>query len=491
MKKRILIGILCLFVAHLTVGFTFAAEKKENKVRNAVVKIHTVSSDPDYFSPWKQSDPAGFSGSGAIIKGERILTNAHVVSNQKYIQVQPYGSPQRYNAEVQYVSHESDLAILTVDDKDFFTDRAPLKIGGLPETLQEVLVYGYPTGGDSLSITKGILSRIVYDMYVHSDHYFISGQIDAAINPGNSGGPVIVDGKIVGVVMQGLNGSDIENIGYTIPSPVINHFLTDIEDGVYNGFPEPGFISQSMDNSGMRRQHMMGDDDTGVLITHVFWNSKAKDVLQKGDVVLEIDGHDVANDQTIELRDNERIFYMHYSDMHQLGEEIKFKILRDGVVKDVKYELHQTSNDLSLVPGMLYDESPKYFIFGGVVFSTLTENLICEWSNCNGPAYLLSQRAKYHTEERQEVIVVLQVLPSEVNRGYHNTMVWVIDKVNGEKFKDFEEFYSLVANSVEPFVVFEDDTGGQMVIDREMAEQNHAEILETYNVKTDRSAGFE
>ena len=45
---------------------------------------------------------------------------------------------------------------------------------------------GYPQGGDSLSITKGIVSRVVMTRYAHSSNKLLGIQIDAAINPGNS-----------------------------------------------------------------------------------------------------------------------------------------------------------------------------------------------------------------------------------------------------------------------------------------------------------------
>ena len=238
MRKILLIQILLIIVVMFIKGPCFAKQREGSDVRKAMVQIHTVSSEPSYYSPWKLGDPENSTGSGCVIRGERILTNAHVVSNQKFIQVQQYGDSKRYNARILYVSHEADLALLTVEDKSFFSYIDPLDLGTLPETLQEVMVYGFPTGGDALSITKGIFSRIVYQTYTHSSLSFIAGQVDAALNPGNSGGPVIVDNKIVGVVMQALKSEDTENIGYIIPTPVIKHFLKDIEDGSYNGFAE-------------------------------------------------------------------------------------------------------------------------------------------------------------------------------------------------------------------------------------------------------------
>ncbi len=65
------------------------------------------------------------------------------------------------------------------------------------------MVYGYPEGGTSLSITKGIVSRIEFVPY----NAPVSGlriQIDAAINPGNSGGPAVVGDHMIGLAFSHL-----------------------------------------------------------------------------------------------------------------------------------------------------------------------------------------------------------------------------------------------------------------------------------------------
>lgn len=66
-------------------------------------------------------------------------------------------------------------------------------------------------GGDNISITKGVVSRIELTQYVHGASQLMAIQIDAAINPGNSGGPAIMGNKVAGVAFQNLSGA--ENIG--------------------------------------------------------------------------------------------------------------------------------------------------------------------------------------------------------------------------------------------------------------------------------------
>lgn len=486
--KITILLILChLLIVDSVLAISNLGNNRNTDIRNSIVKIYTVASEPRYYSPWILDNPTNSTGSGCIISEKRILTNAHVISNQKFIEVQLYGHAERYNAKVSFVSHEADLAILTVEDTSFFTDIEPIELGLLPETLQEVLVYGFPTGGDSLSITKGILSRVEYQEYVHSNYQFLAGQIDAAINPGNSGGPVIVDNKVVGVAMQKINSEDIDNIGYMIPAPIIKHFLTDVEDGRYDGFPEIGFLTQNMENPGMKEKFGMTNGETGVLVNHVYWNSAALGKVEMNDVILSIDGHHIADNGTIEFRPGERTLYTYYSDLHQIGDTINLKILRNGEMKHISYPLNQTGADISLVASKQYDSYPRYFIFAGIVFSPLTENLLCAWEDCDAPDELNVIKNKKPSKSRQEVVVAVQVLPDDINKGYHDSGVWVVNEVNGLGFKDFNEFHRLVVTSNDQFIVFRADDETQVVIDRKKAEERHEKILQTYNIKQDSS----
>jgi S1-C subfamily serine protease len=82
------------------------------------------------------------SGSGAVIAGGRVLTNAHVVANQTYVQVQRQGDPTKYPAQVVLVGHECDLALLKVEDPKFHQGVTPLPIGALPKVRDKVAAYG-------------------------------------------------------------------------------------------------------------------------------------------------------------------------------------------------------------------------------------------------------------------------------------------------------------------------------------------------------------
>jgi len=186
----------------------------QGELEKSVVLIRCVKQGFDYVTPWKQKSMTQGVGSGFIIAGSRILTNAHNVSNWKYIELRKQNVARRYPARVAFVGHDCDLALLTVDDQTFFDDTIPLEFADIPKVNSTVSTYGFPLGGNRISVTEGVVSRIESDTYVHTgaDSHLVI-QTDAAINPGNSGGPVIQNGKVVGVAFQGLQMA--ENIGFS------------------------------------------------------------------------------------------------------------------------------------------------------------------------------------------------------------------------------------------------------------------------------------
>jgi S1-C subfamily serine protease len=135
-------------------------------IENSVVKVFSTMRYPDPFKPWTKQAPAEASGSGVVIEGKRILTNAHVVLYASQVQVQASAAGDKVPATVVAVAPGIDLAVLQLDDPTFFDTHPPVaRASKLPHIKDAVLAYGFPTGGNSLSITKGIVSRIEFVSY--------------------------------------------------------------------------------------------------------------------------------------------------------------------------------------------------------------------------------------------------------------------------------------------------------------------------------------
>lgn len=463
-------------------------------IQDSVIKIYTTQAAPDYFTPWRLLTPRQSSGSGAVIDGERILTNAHVIANASYIQAQKHNDPKRYLARVVFVSHDADLALITVDDPEFFEDLKPLTVGELPEPQKEVAVFGYPMGGKSLSITKGILSRVEQQRYAHAGAYLLAGQIDAAINPGNSGGPVIVDDEIIGVVMQANAGGRSENLGYFVPPSIIRHVLRDAEDGVNEGFPDLGFRTQTLDSPAAKRAYGLQPDQDGVLVIKVFEDSPAQGEIFEDDVVIKIDDFPIAEDGSIKLSEDLQTDYKHAIDLHDVGETIELELIRAGKQLSVSLEAREALDSYSLVTGERFDQSPDYLIYGGVLFVPLNMNLIKRWGSDwsrSAPVTLLQARNQWSSPERSQLVVALQVLAADVNLGYHDWRNWIVDRINGEAIRDFKHFAQQLEANESDYVVLENDNGYQMVIEHSAALASQDEILARYQIPSARSASLD
>ena len=377
------------------------------------------------------------------------------------------------------VSHQLDLALLKVDDPHFFDGITPLKLGKLPQIEQRVSVYGFPMGGDTLSVTAGVVSRIEHQRYVHSGESFLAIQIDAAVNPGNSGGPAISDGKIVGVVMEGIQKA--QNISYLVPTVMVRHFLRDLEDGKLDGVPAFAVLTQAMENPTLKRTFGLGARAGGVLVDLVIPTGGLEGILKKNDVITAIDGHPIQEDATAAFRAHEFTNYEYYVQLHQMGEKVGLDLLRDGKKLHIDAPLLKTADDLLLIRSYQYDRMPRYTILGGYVFAPLTRNLAVQVARSH--IDLVPYLNDFVSKKRKEVVLLLRVLPSALSRGDYSLLFWPIAKLDGKRFVDFDDFYRKLKTGRSPEVILENKMGQRVVIDRKLALKMQEEILRKYNIE--------
>src|ERR1700693_4798253 len=342
-----------------------APPQPNGPVQKSLVRITATEVAPDYRAPWNAGMLGRGIGAGFVIGGNRIMTNAHVVSNSRYLTVERDGDPNKYPAKVLFVAHDCDLALITVDSS-FFKNMIPLKFGGIPELESTVSAYGYPIGGERMSVTTGIVSRIDFQLYTHSSiDQHLAIQISAQINPGNSGGPVMQDAKVVGVAFQGYSGDVAQGVAYMIPTPVINRFLKDISNGHYDEYPDLAITYAKLQNPAQRKFLGLKDDDRGVLVSSVVAAGPSDGILRPGDVLLAIDGHPIASDANVEI-EGERAQFEEVVERKFKGDSVKFDILRDKQPMTVTINLYKPWP--YSVQGHSYDVRPRYLLYGGLLF---------------------------------------------------------------------------------------------------------------------------
>lgn len=468
-----------LIIINLLICMTIFSE--DMSVKKALVKVYTSHQLFDYLSPWQYGQSANSTATGFIIDGERIITNAHAVLNSKFLQVRKEGDSKKYKAVVKFTSEEYDLALVEIEDKSFFNGTVPLKLGTLPEIQEKLTVYGYPLGGDKLSTTQGIVSRMEHNTYTLTNRKFLIGQTDAAINSGNSGGPVVSKGKVVGVAFAGLNSAD--NIGYFIPVNILNNFLEDIKDGKYDGPPLLGVEWLELESPSHRRMLGIEDKTGGILIKKVFKNSPFEGVLQKNDVLMKLDNYPIEYDGTIEFRKNEKTDFSYVNQQKKYGDNLSYEIIRDKKTKTGQVKLEKKDIKYTVVTEVTIETPPSYMVYGGLLFEPLTSNYMAGVVEKLGSVYDKEELYK----DYKQLVVLVRVLPFDVNLGYTDAEHEIIVKVNGEKYKDFKDFAQKVKNVKSGFIVFENDNGDEIVLDVKEVEEQREALMQNYNISSDMS----
>ncbi len=467
-----------------------AAVSAQAAIEDSVVKIVNQYSRFSWYTPWASGSTGKGTGSGFVIAGNRILTNAHVVSDSALLLVYFYNDPTPYPARVVSIGHDCDLAVLELKDPARLDPVPPLVFDGLPELRSRVVTYGYPTGGQLISSTVGVVSRIECQSYVHAGTaQYLAVQTDAAINPGNSGGPVLQNGKVVGVAFQG--NAQLENMGFFIPIQIIDHFITDIEDGSYDGFPLAGIYSTNLENPAARAYAGMGRGETGVRIENIMRGSCAENVLRKNDIITVFDGYTVANDGTVNWN-GLRLPFDFLPDLKQVGETLSTEIIRGR--QRMTLDLKLTNSNLTRHRAKLYDIKPRYFIYAGLVFAPLNREVLETYSDqwvVNVPQDLVYETYYRPLIENDfmdtEWVIQIRRMDHEVNAEESCYLYTLVESVNGVPVHTLEDLAS----------AFEENTADQHVIrfqqgncttflDRRKADAAHQEILDQYAIPKDR-----
>ncbi|MFC1856450.1 trypsin-like peptidase domain-containing protein [Thermodesulfobacteriota bacterium] len=476
------LGIAALIVILLLPKRLQAYEPISKTIQNSVVKISVIAQLPDYNVPWNPGKITPTAGTGFFIGNNRILTNAHVSSNARFISVEKEDDSRKYEARVKFIAHDCDLALLEVLDESFYTGMIPMSLGRIPSLDSTVTVIGYPIGGNRLSVTRGIVSRIDYQLYSHSSaDSHLAIQIDAAINPGNSGGPVLQKNGVVGVAFQAYSGAVAQNVGYMIPVPVIQRFLTDVTDGHYDRYVDLGIYTFPLLNDAHRRAVGLKKGDYGVSVGGVISAGAAAGILSVGDVLLAIDDLPIFSDGYVEM-DGQRVQLIEVVERKFKGDKVRLKIQRDRKQMEVTVPLNLPWP--YLMQSRRHDVRPRFVLFGGLIFQPLSYEFL-KSGKVKDVNILYHYSAFLDNEiylDKPEIIVLSRILPDSMNTylaGFGNSIVHTI---NDKKIRTLEDVTTAFKQPSDYYVIRFVGQGRPLVLERKAVTEARERILRGYGV---------
>jgi S1-C subfamily serine protease len=475
-------------------------------IENSVVKVFATVARPDLYRPWTKEAPTEIVGSGTVIQGKRILTNAHVVLYASQVEIQANQAGDKIAATVEAIAPGIDLAVLKLDDAKFFDSHPPIaQRKRLPDPKEAVLVYGYPTGGTSLSITKGIVSRIEFTNYSMS----VPGlriQIDAALNPGNSGGPAIVGDEVIGIAFQHLAGA--QNIGYIIPSEEIELFLKDVAKGPYR---KPAMYDdlQTLENPALRSFLKLDSAVRGPIV-HKPFSEDANYPLKEWDVITRIGDTPVDDQGMIKVNENLRVKFQYLIEKIAKDNKVPLTVIRGD--KEIKVSVPLLTHRPLVIPE-LEGAYPSYFIYGPLAFSEATTDFIGAFTRASkqlpyfgalaflGSPIITRIGDKPAFEGERLVVVSSPFFPHKLSTGYGNPTWQIVKAVNNHPIKNLGNMVELLRDLKDEFIVIEFNTrtGGETLVfprvemasateailnDNGVRSQGSPELMKIWNAKS-------
>mmetsp|Transcript_78575 Transcript_78575/g.173413 ORF Transcript_78575/g.173413 Transcript_78575/m.173413 type:complete len:519 (-) Transcript_78575:146-1702(-) len=440
----------------------------------SVVKFFVTKAARSYLMPWVVHRETNVTGTGFVIDGRLLMTNAHVIEDAMVVEVKKHDLPKKFRGRVVCIGHDVDLALVRVDDERFWCHPNVLlpvtfSADTFAELYSEVRAVGFPTGGSTICVSKGVVPRVDAQIYVHSRSKGVAHdtlnspgrlpiiQIDAAINPGNSGGPTFdITNNVIGVASSGLPKA--QNVGYIIPTKIAMVFLKEyLSQGSWSGICETGLETIPLENDAMREFLRMGQR-TGVRVVSVAPLGAAQGKIHSGDILVEVDGLAVSNEHTVPLQLGEQKVDLDYGvliSQKQKGEITLIKVLRNG--EEIEQQIV-----FAPIPPLArrfdrYDSSPRYLLVGGLVFSVMSLPLFNEFCelrredrrlNVTTTTYFAAVK-RWKDRPEQEVIILLRTLKHPVNLGYNFCSTRILSRFNGKSMESLAQLAEEVSKALD------------------------------------------
>lgn len=297
----------------------------------------------DFFGDRSQRGPSGSSGSGVIISDNGyIVTNNHVVDNASEVEVL-LNDNRSFTAKIVGTDPTTDLALLKIDANNLpmvkFGSSDHINVG------EWVLAIGNPFEFRS-TVTAGIVSATGRNINILRDpsnrnlqiESFI--QTDAAVNPGNSGGALVnLRGELVGINTAIATQTGMySGYSFAVPTTLVKKVMDDLKEF---GVVQRALLGVNITDVTAQMAEARGLNVLkGISIENVNPNSGADDAgLQKGDVIVAIDGKEVENVAKLQ----EKIA------VKRPGDKVDVTYIRDGKEDIVRVTLKSTSDSIEVV----------------------------------------------------------------------------------------------------------------------------------------------
>lgn len=455
----------------------------------SLLRIRVTAQNWDFHRPWQKGAPGARESIGVLLPGKRVLVPANVVANATFVEFERIGSGDKRQATVDVVDYVANLALLKTDDDAFYDGMSSVKVADRVRTGDSLEAVQFEAN-DQADFSKGVLKDAAVVPYPFGVAAFLNFEIkiDLGQNFGGRMVPFFRRGKLAAL---GTGYSASKQTASAISAPVIRHFLDDAADGAYQGFPRGGFGYVGVEDPALRRYVGLGDEESGIFLTHVQPGSPADESgLQVGDVVTRINGYNVDKNGEYEDPDYGLIGASHLTTTrHKSGDVLDIHVVREGQRIIVPLTLDARDPATWPVEPFVLDRAPQFMIVGGFLIQELSIPFLEGWGSdwpdkAPRPLARIVRKQWDLAKPGEKFIILSQVIPTRGTVGYEDVRFQLIAKINGRTIKTMQDVAEAVQHPIDGFQHLQFDGGspGDLYLHADVATKENAAIQQIYGL---------
>ncbi|QTN33305.1 PDZ domain-containing protein [Akkermansiaceae bacterium] len=406
----------------------------------SVIRINSTSQSWNPGQPWEKTPPRNLRSLGAIVAPGQILTTGEMVADSTYLELESPDGAKTAQAEIIAVDYEANLALLTVKSEEeresFFAGTKPLTLAEPPSIGSAMQIFQVEDNGTSL-LTNGTLQSVDVVASFLPNQSFLTYLVKASMQGAASSFslPVLRDGALVGILLSYDSDDQISDV---LSIDVISHFLANVKDGGYDGFPSLGISVSRTEDPSFRKFLRLTPEQGGLYIGTVRKGAAADLAgVKQGDVLLSAAGHHIDKRGYYQHPHYGSVFWGHIvRGESSTGDAIQLGILRDGEPLEITATLAREEPEDRLVPDYRFDRAPNFLVKGGFIFQELSRPVLeafgKDWSS-RAPLNLLDayENPEKYEENAKRVIFLSGSIPTPATVGYEGLRNLIVKKVNG------------------------------------------------------------
>lgn len=458
-----------------------ASQDNGDELKPSMIQLEIYRKTYNYRIPWA-TQRTRTAKEALVISGRRILTTADDMSGHSLLRVQKNADGRWWNARVKWINYPVNLAVLEVEDDQFWKDVPEARLSRRVPQDGDVQVFRWNKGRvekwsaeiNRVSVSSGQMSYVQH----------LQLNLDSKIDGAGWAEIIVSRGEVIG-----LTTSSSKDELKVMPSALIRRVLEARDRGEFTGFGFFDFTWQDGVNDATLDFLNLPDDREGVIITRAGERTGESGGLMPRDVLLSVDGFSITREGLYDDPEFGRLPMTNLATRrHFAGESIPMQVWRDGKLESVNYPLPEVAYEQNQVPDSVFDQDPEYLVAGGLLFMPVTGPYLATFGN-NMP-FLMDYYSNEDIEaDREGLVVVAAVLPDPYTLGYDAIGGSLVDTVNGKKIATLEDLEKALVDPPDGFheiQFFPEYALSRIVLDAYQLEAATARVLQRYAIPAAR-----